>query len=180
MKIYIPSPIRWNSYWNKNHVVLIYLHYKEGPFHCDYYYYALFSECLKSLRLSKMFYLQTAILSLCFHERMRLSWFLNMTCFMDLLLDSYKHDKTKVNIIISNSQIVNKIFKIQQNWRTVRAFRLDIKWKHLESKNAKIRNNFWMISILFEFMNLQIEFHKIFRNENKQKIKAKQFWHYVL
>ena len=37
-----------------------------------------------------------------------------------------------------------------------------------------------MISILFEFMNLQIKFHKIFRNENKQKIKAKQFWHYVL
>ena len=30
---------------------------------------------------------------------------------MDLLLDSYKHDKTKVKIIISNSQIVNQIFQ---------------------------------------------------------------------
>ena len=99
---------------------------------------------------------------------------------MDLLLDSYKHDKTKVKIIISNSQIVNQIFKIQQNCRTVRALRLNIKWKHLESKNANNQNNFWMISILFEFMNLRTEFHKMFCNKNKQKIKAKQFWHYVL
>ena len=75
----------------------------------------LYCECLKSLRLSKMFYLQTAqaMLSLCFHERMRLSRFLNLTYFMDLQLDSYKHDKTKVKIIIRNSQIVNQIFKIQ-------------------------------------------------------------------
>ena len=43
--------------------------------------------------------------------------------------------------------------------------------------NANIQNNFWMISVLFEFMSLRIEFHKMFRNENKQKIKAKQFWH---
>ena len=95
---------------------------------------------------------------------------------MDLLLDSYKNDKTKVRIIISNSQIVNQFSKY--NKTAVRWGHSD--WTSNESKNASIQNNFWMVFILFEFMNLQIEFHKIFRKENKQKTKPKQFWHYVL
>ena len=36
---------------------------------------------------------------------------------MDLLLDSYKYDKTKVRIIVINYRIVNKIFRIQQHCR---------------------------------------------------------------
>ena len=34
---------------------------------------------------------------------------------MDLLLDSYKYDKTKVRIIVINYQIVHQMFSIQQN-----------------------------------------------------------------
>ena len=37
---------------------------------------------------------------------------------MDLLLESYKYDKTKVRIIVINYQIVNQIFRIQQHFRT--------------------------------------------------------------
>ena len=37
---------------------------------------------------------------------------------MDLLLESYKYDKTKVRIIVINYQIVNQIFIIQQHCRT--------------------------------------------------------------
>ena len=96
-----------------------------------------------------MFYPQTvqAISSLCFHERMRLSWFLSLTCFMDLLLDSYKNDKTKVRIIISNSQIVNQIFKIQQNCHTVRAFRLNIKWKQECKHPEQLLNGLYFVWI---------------------------------
>ena len=36
---------------------------------------------------------------------------------MDLLLESYKYDKTKVRIIVINYQAVNQIFRIQQNCR---------------------------------------------------------------
>ena len=65
-------------------------------------------ECLKlchfSLGLSKMFYLQTVqtILYECFHEKMYLRGSLNLTCFRDLLLESYKYDKTKVRVIVIN------------------------------------------------------------------------------
>ena len=64
-------------------------------------------ECLNlyhfSLGLSKMFYLQTVqtILYECFHEKTYLRGSLNLTCFRDLLLESYKYDKTKVRIIIN-------------------------------------------------------------------------------
>ena len=135
--------------------------------------------------MSKIFYLQTAqaILSLCCHKKTHLSRSLNLTCFMDLLLESYKYDKTKVRIVIINSQKVHQIFKIQQYCCTVMALgpvlRLNIKWKHLESKNANFQNNFWMISIVFNFMNLRHELYKIFCNYNKQKIKPKQFWDYA-
>ena len=65
-------------------------------------------ECLNlhhfSLGLSKMFYLQTVqtILYEYFHEKTYLRGSLNLTCFRDLLLESYKYDKTKVRIIIIN------------------------------------------------------------------------------
>ena len=64
---------------------------------------------------------------------------------MDLLLESYKYDKTKVRIAIINSQKVHQIFKIQQYSCTVMALgpvlRLNIKGKHLQSKNANFQNN---------------------------------------
>ena len=37
---------------------------------------------------------------------------------MDLLLESYKYDKTKVRITVIKYQIVNQIFRIQQHCRT--------------------------------------------------------------
>ena len=73
-----------------------------------------------SLELSKMFYLKTVQTNiLCV-----LSWkdvlkcFLNLTGFMDLLLENYIYDKSKVRIIVINYQIVNQIFRIQQHCRT--------------------------------------------------------------
>ena len=37
---------------------------------------------------------------------------------MDLLLENYIYDKSKVRIIVINYQIVNQIFRIQQHCRT--------------------------------------------------------------
>ena len=70
------------------------------------------NECLKlyglPLEFLKMFCLQTAQNT---HEWIYLRWSLNVTCFMDLLLESYKYDKIKVRIIVTNYQIVSQIFK---------------------------------------------------------------------
>ena len=133
--------------------------------------------------MSKTFYPEIAYSHvLFFHERTHLSWSLNLICFKDLLLESYKYDKTKVRTII-NSQIVHQIFKIQQHLRTAMGLktvpRLNIKGKHLQSKNANFQNNFRVIAIVFGLMNLRNEFHKMFRNNNKQKIKVRRFWHYI-
>ena len=65
-------------------------------------------ECLNlyqfSLGLSKMFYLQTVqtMLHECFHKKTYLRGSLNLTYFRDLLLESYKYDKTRVRIIVIN------------------------------------------------------------------------------
>ena len=40
---------------------------------------------------------------------------------MDLFLESYKYDITKVRIIVINFQIVNQIFRIQQHCRMAMA-----------------------------------------------------------
>ena len=61
-----------------------------------------------SLELSKLFYLWKDVLKC----------FLNLTGFMDLLLENYIYDKSKVRIIVINYQIVNQIFRIQQHCRT--------------------------------------------------------------
>ena len=58
----------------------------------------------------KAFYLQIAQNT---HEWMYLRWCLNLTCFMDLLLKSYKYDEIKVRIVVINYQTVSQIFKIQ-------------------------------------------------------------------
>ena len=84
--------------------------------------------------------------------------------FHGFILESYKYGKTKVRIIIINSQIVHQILKVQQHCCRVIALgpvvRLNIEWKHLESKNSSFQNNFWMISIVFDFLNLRHELHK--------------------
>ena len=41
---------------------------------------------------------------------------------MDLLLESYKYDKTKVRINIINYQIVNQTFRIQEHCRKGKTF----------------------------------------------------------
>ena len=84
--------------------------------------------------------------------------------FHGFILESYKYGKTKVRIIIINSQIVHQILKVQQHCCRVIALgpvlRLNIEWKDLESKNSSFQNNFWMISIVFDFLNLRHELHK--------------------
>ena len=68
----------------------------------------------------KAFYLQIAQNT---HEWMYLRWCLNLTCFMDLLLKSYKYDKIKVRIVVINYQTVSQIFKIQWHCGTAMALR---------------------------------------------------------
>ena len=86
--------------------------------HCD-----SLKLCNFSLELSKMFYLQTVQTNiLCvFSWKDLLKVILNLTCFMDLWLESYKYDKTKVRIIVINYRIVNQIFRIRQHCRMAMA-----------------------------------------------------------
>ena len=125
-------------------------------------------ECLKlchfSSGLLKMFYLQTVqtVLYVCFHEKTYLRESLNLTCFRDLLLESCKYDKTKVRFIVINYHLPYGNGTSDQ----LQGFKLDIKWKHLESKNANFQYNFRVISNVFDFMNLRNEFHKMFCKDN--------------
>ena len=73
-----------------------------------------------SLGFLKAFYLQIAQTT---QEWMYLRWCLNLTCFMDLLLESCKCDKIKVWIVIINYQMVSQIFKIQWHCRTAMELR---------------------------------------------------------
>ena len=85
-----------------------------------------------------------------------------MTCFRDLLLESYKYDKTKVRINVINYHLPYGDGTSDLLW----GFKLNIQWKHLESKNANFQNNFQAISNVLHFMNLRNEFHKMFRKDN--------------
>ena len=76
--------------------------------------------CRFSLGFLKAFYLQIAQTT---QEWKYLRWCINLTCFMDLLLESYKYDKIKVRIVVINYQIVSQIFKIKWHCRTAMALR---------------------------------------------------------
>ena len=76
--------------------------------------------CRFSLGFLKAFYLQIVRTT---HEWIYLRWCLNLTCFMDLLLESCKYDKIKVRIVVISYQIVSQIFKIQWLCRTAMALR---------------------------------------------------------
>ena len=76
--------------------------------------------CRFSLGFLKAFFLQIAQTT---QEWMYLRWCINLTCYMDLLLESYKYDKIKVRIVVINYQIVSQIFKIQWHCRTAMALR---------------------------------------------------------
>ena len=76
--------------------------------------------CRSSLGFLKAFYLQIAQTT---QEWLYFRWYINLTCFMDLLLESYKYDKIKVRIVVINYQIVSQIFKIQWHCRTAMALR---------------------------------------------------------
>ena len=78
------------------------------------------TPCRFSLGFLKAFYLQIAQTT---QEWMYLRWCINLTCFMDLLLESYKYDKIKVRIVVINYQIVSQIFKIQWHCLTGMALR---------------------------------------------------------
>ena len=117
------SQTQLNSYWHNEYIVLTYIT-KRDLFSTNCFIYHCFIVTGKVLSYvifhknhrKRFIYKQCQlILYVCFHEKTYLKWSLNLACFMDLLLESYKYDKTKVRIIVINYQIVNQIFRIQQH-----------------------------------------------------------------
>ena len=127
---YISDSIKLS--WHNNYIIPIYTT-KMGLFSMIIII-MLYSdgECLNlyhfSLGLSKTFYLQTVqtVLYECFHEKTYLRGSLNLTCFRDLLLESYKYDKTKVRIIVINYHLPYGDGTSDLLW----GFKLSNKWKH--------------------------------------------------
>ena len=96
------------------------------------------------------------ILYVCFHEKTYLTWSLNLAYFMDLLLDCYKYDKTKIRIIVINYQIVNQIFRIQQHCRRGMALQTCcgvLSWRSNEN-TYKARMPIFRITFEWSFMCL--------------------------